>query len=88
MKDYQKEVEAYELKILQLEESIQKSKDKIKILKQKIRSVKAKQQKDERQKILKIIDEKNITTASEFEALLDAAMTQKNIDRQDDDNFF
>lgn len=87
MKDYQKEIEACELKILQHEEAIEKAKSKIKLLKQKIRALKAKQQKEEKQKILKIIDEKNITTASEFEKILEVAMAQKNIDRQEDEAF-
>lgn len=87
MKDYLKEIEACELKILQHEEAIEKAKSKIKSLKQKIRALKAKQQKEEKQKILKIIDEQNITTASEFEKILEVAMAQKNIDRQEDEAF-
>ncbi len=85
MKDYLKEIEACELKILQHEEAIEKAKSKIKSLKQKIRALKAKQQKEEKQKILKIIDEKNITTASEFEKILEAAMSQNSQDQQENE---
>lgn len=85
MKDYQKEIEACEMKILQHEETIEKAKAKIKSLKQKIRALRAKQQKEEKQKILKIIDEKNITTASEFEKILEAAMSQNSQDQQENE---
>lgn len=76
MKDFEKEIEACELKILQYNEAIEKTKEKIRLMKQKIRKLKAQQQKNERKKILKLIDENKITTANEFEKILDAAQLQ------------
>lgn len=85
MKDYEKEIEACEFKILQYNEAIEKTKDKIKLMKQKIRKLKTQQQKNERKKILKLIDDNKITTANEFEKILDAAQFQsgQNEDTQD-----
>lgn len=85
MKDYKKEIEACEFKILQCNEAIEKTKDKIKLMKQKIRKLKTQQQKNERKKILKLIDDNKITTANEFEKILDAAQFQseQNEDTQD-----
>lgn len=85
MKDYEKEIEACEFKILQYNEAIEKTKDKIKLMKQKIRKLKTQQQKNERKKILKLIDDNKITTANEFEKILDAAQFQSehNEDTQD-----
>lgn len=77
MRDYIKEIEGCELKILQLEETINRSKEKIKAQKQKIKRLAALQQKDEQKKIMQIISKSEIKTAAEFKKILDAAQSRQ-----------
>lgn len=85
MKDYNKEIEACEFKILQITDSITKSKDKIKELKRKIKKLKEAQQKDERKKIMKLISVNKIKTADEFEKILDAAQSRQEENQESDE---
>lgn len=77
MKDYNKEIETLEFKILQQNDAISKAKDKIKFLKLKIKKLKEQQQREERKKIIKLINENRIMTAQEFEKILDAAQSRQ-----------
>ena len=77
MRDYIKEIEGCELKILQLEEVINRSKEKIKAQKQKIKRLAALQQKDEQKKIMQIISKSEIKTAAEFKKILDTAQSRQ-----------
>lgn len=73
MKDYNKEIDACEFKILQQTEAIKNAKEKIKQLNQKIKKLKEAQESNERKKIMKLIKTNKIKTAEEFEKILDAA---------------
>ena len=75
MKDYEKEIEACELKILQYEENIKSSKEKIKAQKQKIKKLNAQQERNEQKKIIQIIAKSKIKTAAEIEKILDTAQS-------------
>ncbi len=77
MIDYIKEIEACELKILQQNDVIKKSKGKINLLKQKIKRLQAQQRKEEQKKIMQLINKRHIKTAAEFEKILDAAQSRQ-----------
>lgn len=82
MKDYAKEIEACEFKILQCNEAIKNAKQKIKQLNQKIKKLKESQQREERKKIMKLISANKIKTAEEFEKILDAAQSRQEENQQ------
>lgn len=82
MKDYSKEIEACEFKILQQNEGIKNAKEKIKQLNKKIKQLKEAQQREERKKIMKLISVNKIKTAEEFEKILDAAQSRQEENQQ------
>lgn len=82
MKDYSKEIEACEFKILQQSEAIKNAKEKIKQLNKKIKQLKESQQREERKKIMKLISVNKIKTAEEFEKILDAAQSRQEENQQ------
>lgn len=82
MKDYNKEIEACEFKILQQNEGIKNAKEKIKQLNKKIKQLKEAQQREERKKIMKLISVNKIKTAEEFEKILDAAQSRQEENQQ------
>lgn len=82
MKDYSKEIEACEFKILQQNEAIKNAKEKIKQLNKKIKQLKESQQREERKKIMKLISANKIKTAEEFEKILDAAQSRQEENQQ------